>query len=469
MSEEFGNNIVTVLDDEGNEHQFELLDAIETDDGRYVALLPIYTDAEAAVEGDGELVILEVVNDEMANGVFTGKNIELSWKSTNELLGVYSYNIVLVNNATKKVVASFNTADKSTFQSTDLTQLVSVVKSGNYSELYIQDLNKIFSAGDKIADGNYTVKISAVDGRGRVSSAGTVQFVQDTTPPSFDVSLVEEYLIPGGYDVAGNTIAKYLLDWTDTVKKTGSKDIVKYEIWQSVDGGTTWEKVLETTDTHYEAQLPVTVPQVYSYKIVAYDAVGNRSYDSMWNVRSLDFIPSNAKDSFNDNFNPPTLLKFDDNGRSVPDSDPNKDRELVGNGDVDCIYFETGENSEALTLTADIFDSFYGAKSKIKVEIYIDSTSNLWKTFTVSSEGRVFTDLLLDSNTTYYFKVYSTNNDSVIGYNFVWDKKALGGECNDEKDDTFTFYHCFGACTYRNEYRIGNICFTVTIADMVTG
>lgn len=64
MPEEFYNNIVSVLDDEGNEHQFELLDAIETDDGRYVALLPIYTEAEAALEDDGELVILQVVNDE---------------------------------------------------------------------------------------------------------------------------------------------------------------------------------------------------------------------------------------------------------------------------------------------------------------------------------------------------------------------------------------------------------------------
>lgn len=61
MSEEYGNDLVTVLDDEGNEHQFEVLDAIENDDGRYVALLPVYTDAEAEVEGDGELVILEVV------------------------------------------------------------------------------------------------------------------------------------------------------------------------------------------------------------------------------------------------------------------------------------------------------------------------------------------------------------------------------------------------------------------------
>ncbi len=64
MSEEYGNSLVTVLDDEGNEHQFELLDAIETDEGRYVALLPIYTEAELALEDDGELVILEVVDDE---------------------------------------------------------------------------------------------------------------------------------------------------------------------------------------------------------------------------------------------------------------------------------------------------------------------------------------------------------------------------------------------------------------------
>ena len=64
MSEEYGNSLVSVLDDEGNEHQFELLDAIETDEGRYVALLPIYTEAESALEDDGELVILEVVNDE---------------------------------------------------------------------------------------------------------------------------------------------------------------------------------------------------------------------------------------------------------------------------------------------------------------------------------------------------------------------------------------------------------------------
>ena len=64
MDEEYGNDLVSVIDDEGNEHQFEILDAIETDESRYVALLPVYDDAEQAVEDDGELIILEVVNSE---------------------------------------------------------------------------------------------------------------------------------------------------------------------------------------------------------------------------------------------------------------------------------------------------------------------------------------------------------------------------------------------------------------------
>lgn len=61
--QEYGNDIVSVIDDEGNEHRFEILDAIETDKNRYVALLPIYDDAEQAVEDDGELVILTVVEE----------------------------------------------------------------------------------------------------------------------------------------------------------------------------------------------------------------------------------------------------------------------------------------------------------------------------------------------------------------------------------------------------------------------
>ena len=62
--ENFGNNIVSVVDEEGVEHTFEELDRIETDDGRYIALLPIYDEAEEILDGDGELIILSVVEDE---------------------------------------------------------------------------------------------------------------------------------------------------------------------------------------------------------------------------------------------------------------------------------------------------------------------------------------------------------------------------------------------------------------------
>ncbi len=62
---EYNPDIITVTDDDGTEHIFEELDRIESDDNkRYVALLPVYDDAEEILEGDGDIIILEVVEDE---------------------------------------------------------------------------------------------------------------------------------------------------------------------------------------------------------------------------------------------------------------------------------------------------------------------------------------------------------------------------------------------------------------------
>lgn len=62
---EYNPDIITVTDDDGTEHIFEELDRIESDDDkRYVALLPVYDDAEEILEGDGDIIILEVVEDE---------------------------------------------------------------------------------------------------------------------------------------------------------------------------------------------------------------------------------------------------------------------------------------------------------------------------------------------------------------------------------------------------------------------
>ena len=74
---EYSADIITLVDDEGVQHEFEVLDAIETDDGRYCALLPYLGDnvpdaAEESeyyilqvVEVDGEEELTEVEDDEM--------------------------------------------------------------------------------------------------------------------------------------------------------------------------------------------------------------------------------------------------------------------------------------------------------------------------------------------------------------------------------------------------------------------
>ena len=63
MAEEFNPDIVSVIDEDGVEHIFEELDRIETDSAKYVALLPVYDDAEDILDDDGEVIILKVEED----------------------------------------------------------------------------------------------------------------------------------------------------------------------------------------------------------------------------------------------------------------------------------------------------------------------------------------------------------------------------------------------------------------------
>ncbi len=58
-NEEYNPDIITLADDDGKEYTFEVLDAIETDTGRYLALLPQYSDPKAMLEDSGELVIVK--------------------------------------------------------------------------------------------------------------------------------------------------------------------------------------------------------------------------------------------------------------------------------------------------------------------------------------------------------------------------------------------------------------------------
>ncbi len=57
---DYNPDLVSLTDDNGNEYNFEVLDAIETDTGRYLAMLPTYDDPQKMLEDSGELVIVKV-------------------------------------------------------------------------------------------------------------------------------------------------------------------------------------------------------------------------------------------------------------------------------------------------------------------------------------------------------------------------------------------------------------------------
>lgn len=63
MSEEYNPDIITLEDDDGKEYTFEVLDRIETDEARYIALLPVYDKPEEMLQDSGELVILKVAEE----------------------------------------------------------------------------------------------------------------------------------------------------------------------------------------------------------------------------------------------------------------------------------------------------------------------------------------------------------------------------------------------------------------------
>ncbi len=67
MSEDYGNDFVTMIDDEGNEFELELLDTIDYNGETFAAFLPTDIDED---DPDYGLIILSLVNDENGDELF---------------------------------------------------------------------------------------------------------------------------------------------------------------------------------------------------------------------------------------------------------------------------------------------------------------------------------------------------------------------------------------------------------------
>lgn len=58
--EAYEADIITLEDDEGNEHAFEVLDATDIDDVRYLAMVPYSEDPAQRLEEDADMLIMRM-------------------------------------------------------------------------------------------------------------------------------------------------------------------------------------------------------------------------------------------------------------------------------------------------------------------------------------------------------------------------------------------------------------------------
>ena len=79
MSSEFGNDYVTISDDEGNDYVLEHLDTLEIDDTFYMAFLPTDIDENdddyglvilTVAEEDGEEILVSVEDDDLLESLY---------------------------------------------------------------------------------------------------------------------------------------------------------------------------------------------------------------------------------------------------------------------------------------------------------------------------------------------------------------------------------------------------------------
>jgi len=64
MDNDFKPDLITLIDEDNVEHNFEILDTLENDKGVFYALYPVFDDAQDAVNDTGEYYIMEVIEED---------------------------------------------------------------------------------------------------------------------------------------------------------------------------------------------------------------------------------------------------------------------------------------------------------------------------------------------------------------------------------------------------------------------
>lgn len=61
---EYSPDLITLEDEDGNEHTFEVIDAADYQEERYLALVPYNEDPSATLEEDANLILMRVCEED---------------------------------------------------------------------------------------------------------------------------------------------------------------------------------------------------------------------------------------------------------------------------------------------------------------------------------------------------------------------------------------------------------------------
>ena len=61
---DIGADLLTLVDEDGKEHEFELVDTAELEGVSYAALVPVFESGEDLLDDSGELLLLKVVEED---------------------------------------------------------------------------------------------------------------------------------------------------------------------------------------------------------------------------------------------------------------------------------------------------------------------------------------------------------------------------------------------------------------------
>lgn len=81
----YNPDIYNLIDEDGVEQVFELLDVMEIDDERYFALVPYYEEPTESIDDDGDLVILKSVIDDNGDELMTSIDDDDEYRRVGEI------------------------------------------------------------------------------------------------------------------------------------------------------------------------------------------------------------------------------------------------------------------------------------------------------------------------------------------------------------------------------------------------